>query len=104
MSQLLDKPLFRTLAGKNKAGTILFAILDVLPVPSIHEVLRAVLSKDGTKNAKDVWVAFKERVDMLRLTVGILFSAILIWLAFEGAMTPAQVAEILQVLVEAIMQ
>ncbi len=99
---LLDRPLFRTLAGKNKTGAVLFAILDVLPIPSIHEVIKAVLSKDAPKNAKDFWVAFKERISFLRLIVGSVFSGILIYLVLAGAMTAQEVAEIIKVIAEAV--
>lgn len=99
---LQDRAIYRTLTGKNKSGVILFAILDVLPIPSIHEVIKAVLSKDAPKNAKDFWVAFKERVSYLRLFTGLVFSGILIWLVFAGAMTAEEVAELIKVIAEAV--
>ncbi len=96
--------LLRTLTGKNRTGAIIFAIMDVLPVPSIHEVIKAVLSKDAPKNAKEFWTAFKDRVDYLRLTAGIMVSTVLIWLMFKGAIPPEQVAELLQAVLEVLTQ
>ena len=95
--------LLNTIKGKNKTGVILFAVLDVLPIPSVHEVIKAVLSKDAPKNAKDFWVAFKDRIDLLRLSAGLVFSGLLIWLMISGAMSAEEVAELIKVVIQAVM-
>lgn len=66
----------RTLAGKNKTGRIIHSALDVLPIPNIHEVVKAVI-KDEQAQSKVIGATgiIKEtfkRLDWTRTIVGVL--------------------------------
>jgi predicted transcriptional regulator with HTH domain len=102
MSKFLDRPIFRTLKGENKAGRILFAILDILPIPNVHEVIKAVLSKDNPVNVKELASGVWNRIDGLRTTFALLVTSALIWLTWSGAMTPEELAGILKTIIESV--
>jgi predicted transcriptional regulator with HTH domain len=102
MSKFLDRPIFTTLKGENKAGRILFAILDVLPIPNIHEVIKAVLSKDAPANVKELASGVWNRIDGLRTTFALLVTSALIWLTWEGAMSPEELAAVLKTIIESV--
>jgi hypothetical protein len=102
MSKFLDSPIFTTLRGENKAGRILFAILDVLPIPNLHEVIKAVLSKDAPSNAKELISGVWQRIDLLRTTFALLVTSVLIWLTWSGVMTPEELAGLVKTIVEAV--
>src|SRR5699024_2350370 len=66
----------RTLAGKNKTGRIIHSIFDVLPLPNIHEVVKAVI-KDEQAQGKvigtvDILKETFRRLDWTRTIVGVL--------------------------------
>ena len=102
MSKFLDRPIFRTLKGENKAGRILFAILDILPIPNVHEVIKAVLSKDNPVNVTELASGVWSRIDGLRTTFALLVTSALIWLTWNGALSPEELAGLLKTIVEAV--
>ncbi len=103
MSKFLDRPLFRTLKGENKAGRILFAILDILPIPNVHEVIKAVLSKDNPVNVTELASGVWNRIDGLRTTFALLVTSALIWLTWNGSLSPEELAGLLKTIIEAIL-
>src|SRR5690606_37114547 len=66
----------RTLAGKNKTGRIIHSVFDVLPLPNIHEVIKAVIKDEQTQGKVIGTVGIlKEtfkRLDWTRTIVGVL--------------------------------
>lgn len=91
----------RTLSGKNRTGRILHSILDVLPVPSVHEVARRVI-RDEEKSGQalslsQVLLETARRLDWLR-TAGAVLAALLI---VKGASwLGVAVSDVIQVLAE----
>lgn len=66
----------RTLSGKNKPGRWIHGVIDVAPIPNVHEVLKAVI-KDEEAEGKAIgsFDLIKEtfkRLDWTRTIVGVL--------------------------------
>jgi len=72
----------RFLKGKSKAGEIFHALLDVLPIPNIHEVVKAVVKDHqkagdvlgGIQLVRETW----QRLDTVRTIATIVGAAVLI--------------------------
>lgn len=66
----------RTLAGKNKTGRIIHSALDVLPLPNIHEVVKAVIKDEKAEHkvlgVTDIVKETFKRLDWTRTIVGAL--------------------------------
>lgn len=64
----------RTLAGKNKTGRIIHSAFDVLPIPNIHEVIKAVIKDEEAEGrvigATDIIKETFARLDWTRTIVG----------------------------------
>ena len=72
----------RFLLGKNKAGEIFHAIIDVLPIPNVHEVIKAVV-KDHQKagNVLDGITLLRQtfgKLDLTRTVVAVLLAIVLV--------------------------
>ncbi len=81
----------RTVLGRNKTGEIVHGIIDVLPVPNVHEVVKKVVkdadSQEIDADYADVLYESVKRMDWTRTAVA-LVSAVLIvkgsdWLGIE---------------------
>lgn len=72
----------RTLAGKSKFGRTIHSILDVAPIPNIHEVVKAVIKdEEERKQTLTTWGLLKEtfaRMDWLRTIVGVAAALLLV--------------------------
>ena len=72
----------RFLTGKSKAGEIFHAIIDVLPIPNFHEVIKAVI-KDHEKAGKAI-SGFElirrtlKKLDAIRTVVAIVVAILLV--------------------------
>jgi hypothetical protein len=85
----------RTLTGKNKTGQIVYGVLDVMPIPPIHNLIRMAVKEDVPKSQIPAYVW--QKIDKLRLTT----SAIAIALAgavAKGVITLEDAIEFLKVL------
>jgi len=62
--------LLRTLSGKNKTGQLIYGVLDVLPIPAFHNIIRTAISDkiEPIKMPSYVW----QRLDKLRLSTSII--------------------------------
>lgn len=72
----------RTLLGKNKLGEILHGVIDVLPIPNIHEVIKKVV-KDADAQGIDagygsVILEAISRLDWMRTLIALAVSVALI--------------------------
>ena len=72
----------RTLLGKNKLGEILHGVIDVLPIPNVHEVIKKVVKDADAQgiNAKsiDVLIESVRRLDWTRTAIALVVSVFLI--------------------------
>lgn len=72
----------RFLTGKNKAGRIFHSLIDVLPVPNVHEVIKRVLKEaDHSGKALSAWQVTRQtlqRLDKSRTVVAIIIAILLI--------------------------
>lgn len=79
-----DGRIARFLTGKSKAGEIFHAVIDVLPVPNIHEIIKAVVKDHqaadrvlgGFQLIKETW----GRLDTVR-TIATIIGAIILVMA-----------------------
>jgi hypothetical protein len=71
------------LSGKNKAGEVLFAVVDVMPFPNVLNVVRAALKSNPEATTGEVVKDTLYKTDWLRLSVGVLLS----YLYFTGKLT-----------------
>jgi hypothetical protein len=65
----------RTLAGRNKTGRMIHSIIDVLPVPNVHEVVKAVVkdadAQDKAMGSYDLLKETFQRLDYFRTGIGV---------------------------------
>lgn len=87
-----DTAFGRTILGKNKTGEIVHGLIDVLPVPNIHEVVKRVV-KDADAQAidasyGDVFLEALKRLDWARTGIALVASVIILkasdWLGIES--------------------
>lgn len=86
-----DTRVGRVLSGKNKVGRILHAVIDVLPVPNVHEIFKKVIKDDEerkvTSTFGSVIVESLRRLDYLRTIVAVTVAVVLVkgsdWLGIE---------------------
>lgn len=64
----------RTLAGRNKTGRIIHSVLDVAPLPNVHEVIKAVIKDEEAQQkvigATELTKETFKRLDWLRTITG----------------------------------
>ena len=86
-----DTRLGRVVLGKNTVGEILHGVIDVLPVPNIHEVIKKVIKDADTGDIDagyvDVLIESAKRLDWTRTAIALAASVLLIkgsdWLGIE---------------------
>ncbi len=74
MAKVIDvakKILRKTINDNTWWGKLLFAVLDVLPVPNLHEVWKAVNKEIPDGSIKDKTLLFWEKIDGVRTSVAI---------------------------------
>ena len=67
-----EKAIRKQIGDATWYGKLLFAILDVLPLPNIHEVWKAVQKEIPDAPLKDKMRLFWEKIDGVRTSIGIL--------------------------------
>lgn len=80
--KLKDSKIARFLAGETKVSRIIFSVIDVLPVPNVHEVIKGVL-KDLREQAENVpvFTVLQEifrRLDWVRTIVAVIAAVLLV--------------------------
>jgi hypothetical protein len=71
LSKTATKKLRKAIPDNTWWGKLLFAVLDVLPVPNIHEVWKAVNKEIPDGSLKDKTLLFWEKIDGVRTSVAI---------------------------------
>lgn len=98
--KLVDTAFGRTLVGENHTGKIIHAVLDILPVPNVHEVAKAVLKKDNPADYLTFAQQFWARLDISRTVKSILFVGLLAYFVKIEVVTPEQAKEIVQLIIQ----
>lgn len=72
----------RFLTGKNRAGRVFHSVLDVLPVPNVHEVVKRVIKESDqagrTITAIEILRDTLKRLDWMRTAGAVIVAALLI--------------------------
>lgn len=68
---LKDRAFFRTILGKNKTGKIIHSIIDVMPVPNIHEVVKASAKANSEQTILELIKDTTKRVDATRTIIAL---------------------------------
>ena len=89
------KNLLRTLTGKNKTGQIIYGVLDILPIPPIHNLIRTAYSNNEANKIAFIW----QKLDKLRLTTSII-AFIMAILTIKGYFTEQELFDLLKILTE----
>ena len=76
MTSQTEKAIRKQIGDATWYGKLLFAILDVLPLPNIHEVWKAVQKEIPDAPIKDKIRLFWQKIDGVRTSVGILVALI----------------------------
>jgi hypothetical protein len=71
LSKTATKKLRKAIPDNTWWGKLLFAVLDVLPVPNIHEVWKAVEKEIPDGSIKDKTLLFWKKIDGVRTSVAI---------------------------------
>lgn len=66
-----DRPFYRTLTGANKTGKLIHGILDVVPLPNIHEIVKKSIKTNPNQNFKEVAVDVFTKIDWIRTLIGL---------------------------------
>lgn len=92
--RLKDTAIGRTLTGKNVAGRIIHGVLDVLPIPQVHEVIGGVIEETGRsgRSSTEVVGDAVRRIDWFRLVVGLVIA----WAILTGKVTPESFDQLMQ--------
>ena len=72
MTSQTEKAIRKQIGDATWYGKLLFAILDVLPLPNIHEVWKAVQKEIPNAPLKDKLKLFWQKIDGVRTAIGIL--------------------------------
>lgn len=89
-----DRPLYRTITGQNKTGKLIHGILDVVPLPNIHEVLKKSIKTNPNQNIKDISKDVFFRIDWTRTLIGIFIAVGII----KGWFTADQIQTIINLI------
>ena len=72
----------RTVLGKNRTGEILHGVIDVLPIPNVHEVIKKVVKDADAQGINagyiDVIIETMKRLDWTRTLIALAAAALLI--------------------------
>lgn len=84
----------RTLVGDNTAGRILHGVLDVLPIPQVHETIATAIKDGAKRNASSREIAGEvvRTTDYTKLIIGIIG----MYLLMSGKLDLQSVTAILQ--------
>lgn len=73
----------RSLTGRNAVGKVLFSMMDVLPVPNVHEIVKSVVKDSSTREVspftKDVIKEILRRVDITRSLLALAFGGMVVY-------------------------
>ena len=83
MSKQTERAIRKQVGDATWYGKLLFAVLDVLPLPNIHEVWKAVQKEIPNAPLKDKLKLFWKKIDGVRTSVGILVAL----LAYYGVLS-----------------
>jgi len=75
-----DTAIGRTLVGDNTAGRILHGVLDILPIPQVHDTIATAI-KDGSKrnsSSQEIAGEVVRTIDYTKLIIGIIGMYLLI--------------------------
>lgn len=84
-------PIIRTLTGKNAVGKMIYSVIDVLPIPNIHEVFKRVQKEKPDLSLPQMGVETFKRLDPLRTIAG----GVVAYLLVTGKISAEQVFEFL---------
>ena len=90
---------FRTLNGKNKTGQIIHGVLDVMPIPPIHNIIRQAFKEDVPKAQIPAYVW--QKLDKLRLTTSA-FAIAVAGAVMKGWITLEEAKEFLKIIAQLI--
>jgi hypothetical protein len=82
------------LTGDNKAGQILYGVVDILPFPNVLNIVRAAIKSNPRATASDIAVSVVRKVDWLRLGVGLILS----YLYVTGNLTMENVKGVMEIM------
>lgn len=84
-----DRPLYRTLTGANKTGKIIHGVLDIVPLPNFHEIIKKSIKINPNQSVKDISKDVFFRIDWIRTLIGIFIAVGIIkgWFTAEQIQT-----------------
>ena len=71
IKNIKDRPLYRTITGQNKTGRLIHGILDAIPTPNIHEIVKKSIKTNPNQNIKEIAIDVFNRVDWIRTLIGL---------------------------------
>ncbi len=89
-----DRPIYRTITGQNKTGKLIHGILDVIPTPNIHEIVKKSIKSNPNQNFKEIAKDVFTRVDWIRTLIGLLIALGII----KGWFTAKQIQTIINLI------
>ena len=89
-----DRALYRTITGQNKTGKLIHGILDVIPLPNIHEVLKKSIKTNPNQNIKEISIDVFTKIDWIRTLIGLLVAVGII----KGWFTSDQIQTIINLI------
>ena len=97
---LRDTALLRTITGKNGTGRFIHSVLDVSPLPNVHEIMKASAKGNPGQNIGELISDSFSRVDWTRTLMGLT----LVGLHVSGILTIDQAAELFTKVIELVSQ
>jgi hypothetical protein len=89
-----DRPLYRTLTGVNKAGKIIHGVLDVVPLPNIHEIVKKSIKTNPNQSVAEISKDVLKKIDWVRTLIALIVAAGII----KGWFTADQIQTIIDLI------
>lgn len=89
-----DRPLYRTLTGVNKTGKLIHGVLDVLPLPNIHEIVKKSIKTNPNQSLKEISKDVFNKIDWVRTLIGLVIAVGII----KGWFTADQIQTIINLI------
>ena len=92
--KIKDRPLYRTLTGVNKTGRLIHGVLDVLPLPNIHEIVKKSIKTNPNQSVKEISKDVFNKIDWVRTLIGLVIAVGII----KGWFTADQIQTIINLI------
>lgn len=89
-----DRPLYRTLTGANKTGKFIHGVLDVIPLPNIHEIVKKSIKTNPNQSFKEISKDVFNKIDWVRTLIALIVAAGII----KGWFTADQIQTIIDLI------